>query len=93
MQLKSSIIFNKSHIFSLDLLSCFIIEIFIKSKNYKILVLLDSRAQTYFINEDFVKNQEISLIKKIKLVHVEIIDGCLLSSKMLNINFFFKCSN
>lgn len=52
---------------------------YLGSKNYKIFALLDWRASTCFINKEFVKKQEISLVKKTKSIHVEVIEGRSLS--------------
>lgn len=55
MQLEFYTISTKDPIFSSYPSLCFIIEIFLGQKNYKVLSLLDSRISTCFINEDFIK--------------------------------------
>lgn len=43
-------------------------------KNYKVFTFLDSRASACFIDQDFVKKYEISLIQKIKSIYLEVLD-------------------
>lgn len=54
MWLKTCVIPNKDHIF-LDPSLCFIIEVYLVSKNYKVFNLLDSKEWNYFLDEAFVK--------------------------------------
>lgn len=79
MQLKSYMIPSKGPILSSDPSPCFIIEVYLESKNYKVLTLLDLEALIYFIDKDFVKKEDIVLVEKIKPMHIEVINGRSLS--------------
>lgn len=81
MRLESCTIPSKGPILSLDPSPCFIIDVYLGPKNDEVFALLDSRAWACFTDKDFVKNQEIALVKKIKSVHIEVIDGRSLSSR------------
>ena len=80
MRLESCITSGKGPLFSSDPSPYFTINMWLGPKNHKVSALLDSGASACFIDEDFVKKQEISLVKKSKSVHVEVIDGRQLSS-------------
>ena len=60
---------------------CFTIDVSLRPKYHKASAFLDSRASPCFLDEEFLKRHNISLVKKTKFVHVEIIDGYLLSSR------------
>jgi len=75
VRLESHATSSKGPILSSDPSPCFIIDVYLGPKNHKVFALLDSGASACFIDEDFVKNQKITLVKKTKPVHVEVIDG------------------
>ena len=75
MRLESCATPSKGPILSSDPSPCFIVNVYLGPKNHKVFALLDSGASACFIDEDFVKNQKITLVKKTKPVHVEVIDG------------------
>lgn len=81
VQLESYVIHSKGLILSSNLSPCFTIDICLGPKNHKVFILLNWRALVCVIDEDFVKKQEISLVKKTKLVHIKVIDIYLLSSR------------
>lgn len=57
------------------------INIILGPKHHKASGLLDSRASAYFLHEEFAKRYSILLLKKTKHIHIEDIDGHLLSSR------------
>jgi len=67
-------------------------------KNLHTFVLLNLEASTCFLNEEFNKLHKITLFKKPKRVHVEIINGQLLSLKdvsyrAISLNVLFDSQN
>ncbi|GGV52122.1 hypothetical protein GCM10010495_81840 [Kitasatospora herbaricolor] len=80
MQLELCIIPNEGFILFSELFFCFIIDLYLGFKNYKVSVLLDSGVSACFLDEQFVKSRKIPFVQKPKPVHVKVIDGRLLSS-------------
>lgn len=75
MRLESCATPSKGPILSSDPSPCFIVNVYLGPKNHKVFALLESGASACIIDEDFVKNQKITLVKKTKPMHVEVIDG------------------
>jgi hypothetical protein len=79
--LDSSLQTNQGPILFAQPSHCFTIPLRLGSQKLKTLILLDSGASTFFLNEEFTRNHKIHVVKKLSLVHVEIIDGEPLSSR------------
>ena len=59
---------------------CFTIPLSLGSRRIQAIALLDSGVSACFLDEEFAKLQKIPLVRKAKLVHVEVIDERPLSS-------------
>jgi len=59
---------------------CFMVPLHLGIQKLQVDALLDSGASACFIDEDFAKLHNFPLVKKLKSVHVEVIDGRPLSS-------------
>jgi hypothetical protein len=78
--LDSSLQTNQGPFLSAQPSHCITIPFCLGSQGLKTLTLLDSRASTCFLDEEFIRLHKIHIVKKLSLVHVEVIDRRPLSS-------------
>ena len=74
MWLDSSLQINQGPILSTQPSHCFTIPLCLNSQRFKTLALLDSGASTCFLDEKFTRLHKILVVKKLTLVHIEVIN-------------------
>lgn len=86
MHMESSTILYKGPIFSSNLSSYFIIEICLELTNNN-LYTVRFKSLSMFYRQRFFQKIEIYLIKKTKLIYIEIIDGYFLSFRNITCKY------
>jgi hypothetical protein len=75
VQLDFSLQINQDLILSAQRSHCFTISLCFYSQKFKTLALLDFGTSTCFLDEEFTRLHKYPIVKKLSLVHVEVIDG------------------